>query len=367
MRRGYGWGDKNKLKLIQSPQTENAREIKKLNLRSRRKHVLSPKVPNKAVEQKLFSAIAQREREGKENKTQVHAPPPVAKPQQQQQTLTEQKVRVFALGRFEQLLQVVAPGSLVVLDIDETLIITRNMPSLLLGSSGVVAFQKYVQKAFPDFESRNRHCRALQGAIKDKTLVEQRTATVIKTLQDRGCRVFALTARYSELAERTERVLGNLDISFVKSAPFPSHPMRDPVTEAVVMRGIVYCNGVDKGQVLSRLLSSVIMPREAKLNNDPIPAIHFVDDRLEHTLSVRNALQTFPGLKIPSAICFHYRSPISLLSDQHKSLPDTNPELLPFIMDHFVRKNEVLSNTRALDMMNRSSNADAPKTLQPAA
>lgn len=292
-------------------------------------------------------------RDGQENKTAVptvSAPAPTPAPQQ---------VRVFALGHFHQLLQVAAPGSLVVLDIDETLIVTRHMPSMLLATDGIVAFQKHVTKVFPDFESRNFHCRKLQEAIKDKQLVEEQTADVIKQLQDKGCRVFALTARYTELAQRTEQVLKSFDILFKESAPFPAHPIQDPVTKAVVKNGIVYCNGEDKGYILSRLLSSVILPRERKEANKhgvycdekpAFPGIHFVDDRLEHTLSVRNSLRDFPSLNTP-AICFHYRSPISLQQDAQRSLKTSQPKLLPFIMDHFIAHHRVLSNTEAIALM----------------
>merc|ERR1711907_4733 len=86
----------------------------------------------------------------------------------------------------------------------------------------------------------------------------------IRELQRKNCRVFALTARYVQLAERTHRVLESLGVNFQESAPFPAHPIQDPVTKAVVMNGIVYCNGADKGAILSRLLTSVILPREQK-------------------------------------------------------------------------------------------------------
>lgn len=283
---------------------------------------------------------------------------PKAQPQQQPSVSQEQKqeVRVFALGQFNQLLQVVAPNSLVVLDIDETLIITENVPSLLLDQPGVLGFQKYITEKFPDFESRNHHCRRLQKILMNKALVEKDTAAVIQELQRRNCRVFALTARYVQLAERTHRVLESLGISFEDSAPFPAHPIQDPVTKAVVMKGIVYCNGADKGAILSRLLSSVILPREQKeahknKHGGAFAGIHFVDDRLEHTLSVRDALQSFRGLNVPS-LCFHYRSPPYLLGEAQKHMASTHPKLLPFIMDYFVSHGQVLSNTEALQLMN---------------
>jgi len=81
------------------------------------------------------------------------------------------------------------------LDIDETLMMTKHQPALLLSSYGVRMFEAYVRKSFTDFATKNRLLRQLERALKDKVLVESDTADVVHKLQESGCWVFGVTAR----------------------------------------------------------------------------------------------------------------------------------------------------------------------------
>jgi hypothetical protein len=275
---------------------------------------------------------------------------------------TSQYVRVFALAKVRQLLNVVARGSFVAFDIDETLVITRNMPSELLQPHGVQEFQQYVRSQFADFSSRNQHCRALQTALKDKITVEEDTAEVFRELTARGCRMFAITARFSELADRTEAILDAFGMCFKKTSPFNLDRWTDPVTEAVLQNGIIYCNGDDKGTILARVLSQLLFSNELRQLCDsssqtsfppPIPGFFFLDDRVEHTHSVAKSLDALVLLKVPS-IVFHYRPPVSMLIQSHSNLHASRPEVLALQMDHFVATGLVLSNVAALAKLDES-------------
>lgn len=113
----------------------------------------------------------------------LHPPPP-------------ESLSVFRLTALNQLLQNHARrGNFIMLDLDETLMMTKHQPALLLSSYGVRMFQSYVRSAFTDFATKNRLCRQLEKALKDKVLVESDTAIVVAQLQKAGCWVFGVTAR----------------------------------------------------------------------------------------------------------------------------------------------------------------------------
>ena len=256
------------------------------------------------------------------------------------------------------MLNVAQPGSYVAFDIDETLVMTKKMPSELLQPRGVAEFQKYVRDKFPDFSTRNQHCRLLQTRLKEKKTVEEDTAEVFQELKRRGCRLFCITARYSELADRTERVLDSFGLSFRDTHPFRTQSLQDPVTEAAVQNGIIYCNGDDKGTILARIFQQVVFSRELKQIQQnpqqadsypaPIPGFFFLDDRREHIASVSKSLDVLSVLKVPSVV-FHYRPPVSILMQQQEQLHNTRPDVLQHQMAHFVAHGIVRSNAEALD------------------
>lgn len=267
-------------------------------------------------------------------------------------------VRVFALAKIRQLLNVAQPGSVVAFDIDETLVMTRNQPCVLLQPVGVEQFTTYIRGVYSDFSTRNLHCRKLQTALKDKVTVEDDTVEVFRALQARGCRMFAITARYSELAERTERVLDSFGISFLQMSPFRQQAFEDSVTEAVVRNGIVYCNGEDKGVIISRLFSHVLFPEELKaqvaaiqsggpLRPPPVPGFYFLDDRVEHVAAVAKSLDSLSILRVPS-VCFHYRAPVLMLMQAQAELHASRPEVLGMQMRQFHAHGVVLTNSEAL-------------------
>jgi len=76
---------------------------------------------------------------------------------------------VFRLTALNQLLATHARrGNFILLDLDETLMMTKHQPALLLSSYGVRKFQAYVKTAFTDYATKNKLCRQLEAALKDK-------------------------------------------------------------------------------------------------------------------------------------------------------------------------------------------------------
>jgi hypothetical protein len=355
---------------------------KRANRIRHEEHIASLARRDAKLKKKHLSSFAQlinsardtaKQVEGKQEDFKFEIPPKLPEPEQKEPALAETQpqappdpppqltprteVKAFALANIRQLLAVVRPGSFVAFDIDETLVMTRHTPSLLLNPAGVSAFQTHVRGLFPDFTTRNKHCRALQTALKDKVTVESDTVEVVRELQARGCRVFCITARYSELAARTEHILSGFDLDLRESSPFPKHVLQDPETEAVIQNGIVYCNGEDKGVILRRLLSHIVFPKELKLLHTtpnappPIPGFYFLDDRVEHTASVAKGCADLCLMGVP-AMVFHYRPPVSRLLSAQPTF--VRPDVLTTQMNHFISCGEVLTNDAALELMQDS-------------
>ena len=170
-----------------------------------------------------------------------------------------ESLSVFRLTALHELLRSHARrGNFIMLDIDETLMMTKHQPALLLSSLGVRLFQSYVKSMPADFATKNRLCRALEAALKDKVTCEADTAQVVQELQSKGCWVFGVTARYPELAVGTQKTLLNLGIDLTSSAPFPKTVIKDPLTGAVFVGGVIYCGAQAKGTVVSRFLENVV-------------------------------------------------------------------------------------------------------------
>jgi hypothetical protein len=267
--------------------------------------------------------------------------------------------KLYSLSQIEQILDVIEPGSFLGLDIDETLIISKGTPSVLLTPLGIRAYQAKVSEDmnYADYAERNRMTRELQKALKNKELVEKRTAEVIRTLQKRGVYVFGVTARYFEMANSTRRCLNSLGIDLSLSSPFPAQSTQDTETEALYAHGIIYCNGMDKGMILNRFLTNLLWghvnyANQLKKGNDqkiqppktPLPScLYFVDDRYEHIVCILDParLPILHSLKIPVR-AFLYSPPSRREQSLHTKLRSRllNKQIEIFMRDRIVLSNE---------------------------
>jgi len=306
----------------------------------------------------------------------------------------EDQYPVYLLTELESLLEEVQPGSLVALDIDETILVTRDSPSLLLTTEGVVAFQKFVHVHVKNWELKNKHCKALETAMKSKVSVEPTTALTIKELQGRGVQVFGLTARYREYSAATERELKSVGVELLSSSPFPAHISPNPAHmdhseglygDSAVVNGVVYCNNQDKGLVLKGLLQSFLFKEVlTDLRALPVtvqaterdkiregystpPELYFVDDLYSNVSAVSS--QVTPILKeLDVALSAYHYVPKQLADAATFPNPDKftlNAEsvdeeqqmwqgILNKQMQHFLQYHEVLSNRRAREALGLS-------------
>jgi len=165
---------------------------------------------------------------------------------------------LFELSSIASLLNFISPGSVVIFDIDDTLVKRSSDNCSLLSPNGQILFSNYLQSsicAAMSFKEKQTLLKDLM--LSTFSLVEDETAQVVKALQERGCFVFALTARSSVTMELTTKSLQRLGIDFTKSLP-PGMPRyaKDEVTGAVVHDGVIYANKFpSKGLIFQRLLA----------------------------------------------------------------------------------------------------------------
>lgn len=283
------------------------------------------------------------------------------------------EIPVYLLNDLETLVNEAKAGSLVALDIDETLIMTRNSPSFLLTHSGTKMFNNYVNQRFTDFPTRTYHYRKIGEALKDKVTVTPSTACAVRSLQDQGCYVFGVTARYREYAPMTERTLFNLGINLNLNCPFPKQAMVNEADDTLCQNGIIYCSSRDKGSILGKWLWEMLFRDNAdqatgrsknlaqtfKANKFEPPEMLFVDNVYENAQSVHLALSEFfnmKNLQIPIS-CYHYvpscmAAKMNRMDEMSKT---TKAKLLQKQMEELCNSARVLSNEEAFEMLRLSS------------
>ena len=170
---------------------------------------------------------------------------------------------VNSLKHINTLLDVATSGSYVVFDIDDTLLTNLYTPCLLTTDKGIQAYQAILARnplyAELTLKQKNAVTRVLQRALDSKRLVESDTQLVIRSLQEMGCTLFGLTKRWSESSAETRKELLTMGIDFVSSSPFPrGRKYCDECTESLLVDGVIYTNGHEKGPVLDRFLSQIV-------------------------------------------------------------------------------------------------------------
>ena len=179
---------------------------------------------------------------------------------------------VKSLPSLKYLLKHARPGTLIALDIDDTIHGNAYLPSHITTPPGIQAFQQtlvtHQNYASLQLDVKNAHVRKLQEALHKKRILEEDTRFIIQELQRRGCLVFGLTSRYADMSSLTLQALRGLGIDLSLTAPFAADEViMDSQTEAVYDSGIIFTNAMDKGTILNRFLENVIM-REGALSFD---------------------------------------------------------------------------------------------------
>lgn len=200
---------------------------------------------------------------------------------------------IIETSHFCEINEHITPQTLVILDIDDTLLI----PTQTLGTDVWFLYRiieneklglpkkKAFERALAEWEA-TRH-------ITQVKLVEIGTDTIIDNLQKQNLMVIGLTSQGLALATRTVQQLNDLNIDLIRTAPSKEDLYFNNGAHGVLYRqGIIFTSGTKKGKALLTWLDT----------NDLHPErILFINDKLTHLRDVEEDIEArginFIGLR----------------------------------------------------------------------
>ncbi len=188
--------------------------------------------------------------------------------------------KIVDISSFAEMLPYVNKETLLVLDIDDTLLVPKQM----LGCDEW--FQSRIQQHQVHCLKEHAFHKALaewEGVrhITDMELVEDSIPHVLSSLQEGGCLMMGLTTQAMTLAVRTNHHLMQHDIELARTAPGNGDRYFHIEGKGVLYRqGILFTSGTHKGESLFCLLEDMgCVPQ----------AIVFVNDKASHLMEVEHS------------------------------------------------------------------------------
>lgn len=184
---------------------------------------------------------------------------------------------IIEIQNFRQLASHVTPNTLVLVDIDDTLLI----PSQMLGCDEwfLYRWNKYQSEGLSVSESLEKSLAVWEGVrhLTKMDLVEEGNEAVLKELQDQGHCIMGLTSQGLALATRTSLQLKEHNIDFSNSCPFSQDYYMQLSGHGILYRnGILFTSGRSKGESLFKLCEGFgYMPQRIVFINDK--ATHLAD------------------------------------------------------------------------------------------
>lgn len=170
--------------------------------------------------------------------------------------------------------------TLIVLDIDNTI----AQPETLIGGEEWVTHMMNTYTNHPDIRIRYKTIAPLYYDVVHTINfipVEHTTAYIIRQLQQSGVIVIGLTARSFEIMDRTIEQLHNIGIDLSRASLWHEDMWHDCHLTYCHMGGIIFCDGNDKGKVLTAVFE--------RLNYCPCKIIA-VDDKERHLHAIAKAI-----------------------------------------------------------------------------
>lgn len=259
-----------------------------------------------------------------------------------------------------------------IVDIDETIHINphKRYGCMLMNERGLQSYQHVLANsaiyANVPIPAKNKTTRVLQAALASKQCVEidsinngkhLSTIDTIHQLQEAGCYVFALTARYATQAETTRNELLTLDIDFAKSTPWPAQcELHDTETDAAYSNGVIYTSATEKGVILDRFLNGLFVTDNNSVlsglqvqSTVPMPThCIFIDDRYSNCHSVQHSCQIVKLHNI-ELMTIHYTYCAS--DDDTQSEEKFDIEVVQCQIHHFLHTNQILNDLQAAELL----------------
>jgi hypothetical protein len=235
---------------------------------------------------------------------------------------------IIEAPHFNTILNHVKPDSLILLDIDDTLLIPRQM----LGNDEwfMHRMDELIKQGFPKEEALKKTINEWESIrlITNMEIVENGTDLIVEKLQDEGFTVMGFTTQGFTLATRTHQQLisNNLDLS--RTSPRDEGLYFSMQDQGVLFsNGVLFTSGRHKGKTLLQFLSHI--------NLKPSHVV-FINDKESHLKEVEETLEQhsieFTGLRYA-------------FSDKKKSEFDWEIANYQFNHSSF---NKILSDTEAL-------------------
>lgn len=250
------------------------------------------------------------------------------------------------LDQFEKTVALSDEETFVLFDVDHTLIVPKDLLMRPSGDSPI--WNKYIPLTIknPDIVPPGKYPKdyflSTIFTVAEFEMVDSRLLQIISSLQEREIKTIAFTKMHSgpfgvipAIEDWRAKQLKQHGIDFspafphLKELSIPSSKQSEK--PSVFKHGVLFCNGKEKGPVLSAFLES--------LNWKP-QRIIFIDDRTDYLQTVEEAL-TETGIEF---IGFHY----TFLEDN----PRPVDEKLAFLqLMHLAKTGAWLSDSEAIELM----------------
>lgn len=200
---------------------------------------------------------------------------------------------------FKDLLNHITPDTLVVLDIDDTLL----LPSQTLGSDVWFChrWKEHQQNGLSKDDALEKSLAEWEAIrhLTEVCLVEEGTDQVVKDAQNRGVPVMALSTQGVALTTRTFQQLLSLNIDMTKAAPsleqfyfMNDKVFAEGIEGALYRNGILFTSGTKKGKALMILLEKMkLQPKH----------VLFINDKRSHLMDLEEDVEAaglrFTGLR----------------------------------------------------------------------
>lgn len=179
------------------------------------------------------------------------------------------QAKIIETKHFHEIENYLEPETLLILDIDDTLLI----PTQTLGTDVWFRYRLDQNKKIePDFSKALHRAISEWEAIRHITkvkIVEEGTDEIIKKLQQKNIPIMALTTQGLELASCTVNHLHSLNIDLSKTAPSQDHHYFTNKQGILYRYGILFTSGTQKGIALFKLLEQIdFKPKHIVFIND---------------------------------------------------------------------------------------------------
>lgn len=190
--------------------------------------------------------------------------------------------KIVEAPHFKDLLNFVTDNTLVILDVDDTLL----LPCQTLGNDTWFCYRKknYEEQGMTPNDALEKTIAEWE-AIRHLTkvrIVESGTEKIIEGLQKRNIAVMGLTTQGLALATRTIEQLQSLHIDLTKTAPSKEDSYFINEHGVLFRKGLLFTSGTKKGAALLKLFDRIKFHPER---------IVFINDKATHLKDVEEAVQ----------------------------------------------------------------------------